>query len=48
MGDMRNAYNISVGKPQGNDHAEHLGVERRTMLEWILGKYYGKLWTGCV
>jgi len=27
------------------DHSEDLGLDRRTVLEWILGKCYGKMWT---
>jgi hypothetical protein len=27
MGGMRNAYNILVGKPEGIDHLEGLGVD---------------------
>jgi hypothetical protein len=39
MGEMRNAYNILVGKPEkGRDHAEDLGVNEKIILEWILGK----------
>jgi len=35
MGEMRNAYKILVGKPEG-----------KTVLEWILGRQGGKEWTG--
>jgi hypothetical protein len=45
MGDIRNAYSILVGKPEGRRAA---GIDRRTILEWILGKLCGKLWTGCI
>jgi hypothetical protein len=27
MGDMRNAYNILVGKPERRDHLEDLGAD---------------------
>jgi hypothetical protein len=33
---------------KGLDHSEDLGVGRRIILEWILEKYGGKLWTGFV
>jgi len=42
MGEMRNSYSILVGKPR-SDHLEDLGVAGRIILEWILGKYGGKL-----
>jgi len=31
---------------KGKDHSEDLVVDGRIILEWILGKYGGKLWTG--
>jgi hypothetical protein len=31
---------------QGSDHSEDLGVDEKIILEWILGKYDGKVWTG--
>jgi len=30
------------------DHLEALGTDGRIILEWILGKKGGKLWTGCI
>jgi hypothetical protein len=30
------------------DHLKDLGVDGRTILDWILGKEGGKLWTGFV
>jgi hypothetical protein len=39
MGDiMRNAYKILVGKPDGNNHLEVLGIDGKITLEYILGK----------
>jgi hypothetical protein len=32
---------------KGRDHAEDSGVDGRIILEWILGKYGEKVWTGC-
>jgi hypothetical protein len=37
MGEMRNAYSISVGKPDRRDHLENLDVDGKIILEWILG-----------
>jgi hypothetical protein len=37
--DIRNPYNILVGKPEGNkNHSENLGIDGRIILEWILEK----------
>jgi len=36
MGEVRNAYNILVTKPEGRDHLEDLGVDGRIILEWVL------------
>jgi hypothetical protein len=37
-GDMRNTYKILVGKAEGRDHSEYLGVAGRITLMCILGK----------
>jgi hypothetical protein len=44
MEEMRNAYNILIGKPEGKTS---LGVHRRR-LECMLGKYEGKVWSGFI
>jgi hypothetical protein len=33
---------------KARDHAEDFGVDRRIILEWILGKQGGEVWTGCI
>jgi hypothetical protein len=33
MGEMRNAYNILVGKPEGKNHSEHQGVDGKIILK---------------
>jgi hypothetical protein len=38
MVELRNTYNILVGKPEGKRPLEDLGVEEKIILEWILGK----------
>jgi len=45
---MRNAYNILVGKPERKRPCGNLGIDGRIILEWFLGKYGGKVWTGCI
>jgi hypothetical protein len=45
MGEIRNAYKI-VRKPEGERPLKNLGVDGRILLEWILGKQGGKVWTG--
>jgi hypothetical protein len=38
MGEVRGAYNILVGRPEGRRPLEDLGVDGRTTLRRILGK----------
>jgi hypothetical protein len=38
VGEIRNAYNNLVGKPEGKRPLEDLGVYERILLEWFLGK----------
>jgi hypothetical protein len=33
MGDIRNLHKIFVGKPEGKNHAEDLGVDEKMILE---------------
>jgi len=33
---------------KGRDQLEDLGIHGKVTLEWILGKYGGKVWTGCI
>jgi len=34
--------------PKERDHLEDLSVDKRLILDWILGKQGGKVWTGCI
>jgi hypothetical protein len=34
------------GKLTGRDHSVEPGVDGRAILEWILGRQGGKMWTG--
>jgi hypothetical protein len=33
---------------KGRDYWEELGVDGKIILEWILGKQSGEVWTGCI
>jgi len=33
---------------KGQDHLEDLGIYEKIILEWILRKYGGKVWTGFI
>jgi len=33
---------------KGRDNSEELGVDRTINNRWILTKYGGRLWTGCI
>jgi hypothetical protein len=48
MGETINAYNRVVGKSEGRYHSEEQGVDGRIILEWILEKSCGKVWTACI
>jgi hypothetical protein len=37
-----------LGKLKERDDSQGLGVAGKIILEWILGKYGGKLWTGFI
>jgi hypothetical protein len=32
----------------GRYHLEDLGVDGKVIVEWILGKQRGRMWTGCI
>jgi hypothetical protein len=32
----------------GRDHSKDIGIDGRIILEWILGKYGGKVWIGFI
>jgi hypothetical protein len=33
---------------KGREHSEDLGIGGRIILEWVLGKYGWRVWTGCI
>jgi hypothetical protein len=43
-GEMRNAFKIVVGKPEGKNHLEDLGIDGRIILKLILWKWGGSVW----
>jgi hypothetical protein len=45
VGEMKNAYKILVGKSEGKERSETIDVDGRIMLEWILGKWSGRVCT---
>jgi hypothetical protein len=47
MGDVRNAQNILVGKPQGKRQLRRPRHDGKIILERILGKKGERVWTGC-
>jgi hypothetical protein len=46
--ETRNAYKVWSENLKGRDLSEELGVDGRIILEEILGKEGGKVWTGCI
>jgi hypothetical protein len=48
MGEMRNAYRMLVGKPEGKRSLERPRCRWKIILDWILGKQDGKLCTGFI
>jgi hypothetical protein len=48
MREIRNAYEISIGKPEGRDHSEDLCMDKRMILKWILGARSGRVWRGLI
>jgi hypothetical protein len=46
MGEMHTKFWLT--NLEGRDHVEDLGIAGRIILEWILGNYGGKVWTGFI
>jgi len=46
MGDSRSAYNIFVEKTERKGPLGRPSLSWEAILEWILGKYGGRMWTG--
>jgi hypothetical protein len=48
MGEVKGAYNILVGKPEGRNHWKDLGIDGGVTLRWILGKQGLGMWIGFI
>jgi hypothetical protein len=48
MGEMRNVYKTLAVNLKKRGHLEYLGVDGRIILEWVLGKQDGEMWTGSI
>jgi hypothetical protein len=33
---------------KGGDHMEDIGVDERIILQWMLERWGGEVWTGCI
>jgi hypothetical protein len=42
---LKKFWSVNV---KGRDHLEDLGINGKIILELILGKYSGNVWTGCI
>jgi hypothetical protein len=47
LGKRRGAYRVFVGKPEGKNRLEELGVERTIILNRVFKKY-NSVWTGLI
>jgi hypothetical protein len=47
-GEKMNSYGVLVGKSEGNRPVGYLEVNGGMILKWIVQKYDGSEWTGCM
>jgi hypothetical protein len=46
LGEMRSAYKMLVGNLKEGDESKDPVIYEKMVLEWILGKYGGRVWFG--
>jgi hypothetical protein len=46
MGEGRNVYRVSMGRPKEKGHLKDQGVDGRMGSKWTLGKLVGGMWSG--
>jgi len=37
-----------VGRTDGRDHLEDLGIDGKLIFKWFFKKWYGEAWTGLI
>jgi hypothetical protein len=47
-GKYKKYIKIWSGNLKGRYYSEDLGIDGKIILEWVLGKWDGKVWTGCI
>jgi hypothetical protein len=47
-GRQKGAYRVLVGRLEGKNHLEDLGIDGRIMLKWIFNKWDREAWTGLI
>jgi hypothetical protein len=48
MGERRGSYRVFVGRPEGKNHLENLGIDEGIILKWILKKWDWEAWTALI
>ena len=48
MVDRRSEYRVFVGRPEGRNHLQDLGVDGRIILKWIITKWDVEAWAGFI